>query len=149
MGPRRTINHGLPPGLHIKGERQRHVTRTAPRKWTLPGSLEPLDQTLCSPRNFGVRRPITVVERPEQGRQGAACRRVTVAASRCLNYSCAVTGRVVLLPAEVSRLDIRWRAALVCPRAAATTDVMRDGGLPQRQEAPSRLTPAMLAQAQD
>lgn len=34
MGRRRTINHGLPPGLHKRGERYYHVTSTAPRKWT-------------------------------------------------------------------------------------------------------------------
>lgn len=34
MGRRRTINHGLPPGLHMKGERCYRVTSTAPRKWT-------------------------------------------------------------------------------------------------------------------
>ncbi len=34
MGRSRTINHGMPPGLHMKGERCYHVTSTAPRKWT-------------------------------------------------------------------------------------------------------------------
>lgn len=34
MGRRRTTNHGLPPGLHIKGDRYYHVTTTSPRKWT-------------------------------------------------------------------------------------------------------------------
>jgi len=34
MGRRRTSNHDLPPGLHMKGERYYHVTSTAPRKWT-------------------------------------------------------------------------------------------------------------------
>ncbi|HOB93803.1 MAG TPA: tyrosine-type recombinase/integrase [Aquabacterium sp.] len=34
MGRRRTTNHGLPPGLHMKGERYYHVTTTTPRKWT-------------------------------------------------------------------------------------------------------------------
>lgn len=34
MGRRRTVNQGLPPGLHMKGERYYHVTTTTPRKWT-------------------------------------------------------------------------------------------------------------------
>ncbi|GCL66367.1 tyrosine-type recombinase/integrase [Pseudaquabacterium pictum] len=34
MGRRRTTNQGLPPGLHMKGERYYHVTTTTPRKWT-------------------------------------------------------------------------------------------------------------------
>lgn len=34
MGRRRTTNLGLPPGLHMKGERYYHVTSAAPRKWT-------------------------------------------------------------------------------------------------------------------
>jgi integrase len=34
MGRRRTVNLGLPPSLHMKGERYYHVTSTTPRKWT-------------------------------------------------------------------------------------------------------------------
>ncbi len=37
MGRRRTINQGMPPGLHMKGERYYHVTTTTPRKWTALG----------------------------------------------------------------------------------------------------------------
>ena len=34
MGRCRTVNHGMPPGLHRKGESYYHVTAATPRKWT-------------------------------------------------------------------------------------------------------------------
>ena len=41
MGRRRTTNHGLPPSLHMKGDRFYHVTSTTPRKWTPLGKDRP------------------------------------------------------------------------------------------------------------
>ena len=38
MGRCRTVNHGMPPGLHMKGQGYYHVTSTPPRKWTPLGT---------------------------------------------------------------------------------------------------------------
>ena len=38
MARRRSTNPGMPPSLHMKGDRYYHVTSTAPRKWTPLGA---------------------------------------------------------------------------------------------------------------
>ena len=38
MGRCRTVNHGMPPGLHMKGQHYYHVASAPPRKWTPLGN---------------------------------------------------------------------------------------------------------------